>query len=586
MLNPHVNRQTVGRLYIATTVFGCFVATLIVASLTVRAVTARPPTVTEVLWETPAPVPVQGPQVTVPSVGTVPAMTSVEGIVLDGTTNMPIAGVTLRTTTVSGSRISAASDSQGRFALSGLEAGAYRLVTNKEGYVPAQPEGRRQPTPSNRLGVLVSVAAGEPVKGIVIRLDPESIVTGRVVDSKAEPLEGVSVSLVRKAYGDDGRLRDYYFEDAETNDRGEYRIFSVAAGEYYVKVDGEWTSETSVYYPGDPDFDRALPVVVRKGAEVRLNDVVLQQPESEAQRVRVTVRLINETGAAPGEVWSAHWGLKGKSGVGMTSSANAFGGPGMWNIRGGLLPGQNDISLAWNTPAGWAFGQKTIQVGKEDLTVDLPIRKGVKLTTRAVLEAADGSPRPLGGLGLSFMGHPRSVNFNPASTPRTVTGDDGILLMTDVPEIPFDVTFSRLPPDAYLIRAREGAHDLLREPAEVRGDSTIEVVVGSGGGTIEGSVTNAAGKRIAGAEVILVPESALRDSLYLYKTAQTDQQGRYLLRGIAPGTYKVFGLSEFNGFAPYLNAEFMKRIEDKGIEVKVARAQKLTAAVRLADEEQ
>jgi hypothetical protein len=37
---------------------------------------------------------------------------------------------------------------------------------------------------------------------------------------------------------------------------------------------------------------------------------------------------------------------------------------------------------------------------------------------------------------------------------------------------------------------------------------------------------------------------------------------------------------------PYLNNDFMKGIEDKGREIKIARGQKVTAEIRIADEEQ
>jgi bla regulator protein BlaR1 len=593
MLNPHLNRKRVGRLVGAATITVCLLLTLPLTVLRLNAIAATAAAVVQsVIPLSPATLaqattpasPVQADVAAAPS-----SPSSLEGIVLDRTTDRPIAGVTVALPDVPGTRVSVRSDSDGRFVIPGIEAGTYRITTNKEGYTDAQPEVRKNPTRNNRGGVWYTVNSGQQLKDIVIRLNPGSVVTGRVVDANGDPVEEASVSLVRKAFNNKGELYNASFGDRDSNDRGEYRIFDVEPGEYFVRLDsGPLANEPGIYYPGTQDFSRARSITVLPGKETRLDTLVMQSGTPAAKRVPIHVRVINETGEAPGGVWFTHWGLKGTYGLSITSSAKRFGGPDKWELDGGLPPGPHDISLGWTTPMGRAFGQKTIQVGTEEMTVDLPIRMGVRVNLRAVVESPNGATQPLAGLRVSFTGNPPSINFNPSSTPRTVTGEDGLLSLPNVPEIPYAVSFyglSGLPPDLYLIRARQGNRDLLRELAEVAGETLIEVTVGSGGGTIEGVATDAAGKKISGAQVAVVPESSLRDMPHLYKTVSTDQQGRFALRGIAPGTYKIFALSEDYGDLPYLNDDFMKGIEDKGREIKISRGQKLAAEVRIADEE-
>jgi bla regulator protein BlaR1 len=588
MLNPHLNRKSVGRLVVAATVTVCLLLTLPLTVLRLNAIAA---TAAAVMQSVIPLSPATSTQATTPA-SPVPAdvaaaPSTLEGIVIDRTTERPIAGVTVALPDVPGRRVSVRSDNDGKFVISGIDAGTYRITTNKEGYTAAQPDGRRNPTPDHLGGLRYTVNAGQQLKEVVIRLNPEGIVSGRIVDTNADPVEMANVSLVRKVYNNEGKLYDTTYSDAYTNDRGEFRVSGVDPGEYYLRVDNEMFADGPlIYYPGTEDFSRARSVTVTLGRELRVNDIVMPAGQPDAKRVPIHVRVINETGEASGGVWSVYWALKGSFGQSRLSGSEMFGGPDKWELSEGLPPGPHDISVAWLTPTGWALGRKTIQVGTEEMTVDLPIRMGVRLNVRALLENPDGSTQPLGGLRLSFRGHPFNVQFNPSSTPRPITGDDGLLTLPNVPEIPYDVSFRGLPVDAYIIRARQGVRDLLRETAEVSGDTLIEIVAGAGGGTIEGVAMNSAGKRVSVAQVAVVPESSLRGNPHLYKTINTDQEGRFAMRGIAPGTYKIFALAEYNGDMPYLNSEFMKEIEDKGREIKIGRGQKLTAEVRIADEEQ
>ena len=53
-----------------------------------------------------------------------------------------------------------------------------------------------------------------------------------------------------------------------------------------------------------------------------------------------------------------------------------------------------------------------------------------------------------------------------------------------------------------------------------------------------------------------------------YKTATSDPMGRFSLRGIAPGEYRVYAWAVSPGTA-YRNADFMKKYEGRGVAVNV-----------------
>ena len=91
----------------------------------------------------------------------------------------------------------------------------------------------------------------------------------------------------------------------------------------------------------------------------------------------------------------------------------------------------------------------------------------------------------------------------------------------------------------------------------------IQVLVGSGAGTVSGLVQDGPAKVVAGATVALVPEAARRENLALYLSAATDASGRFVMRGVPPGDYKLFAWESVRPFA-YQNATFIARAENRG----------------------
>jgi len=67
---------------------------------------------------------------------------------------------------------------------------------------------------------------------------------------------------------------------------------------------------------------------------------------------------------------------------------------------------------------------------------------------------------------------------------------------------------------------------------------TVNIVLSTNVGQIDGTVDDARLLPFAGAQVVLIPEQ-FRDRA-VHKTAASDQEGRFTLRGIAPGNYKLY----------------------------------------------
>jgi hypothetical protein len=86
----------------------------------------------------------------------------------------------------------------------------------------------------------------------------------------------------------------------------------------------------------------------------------------------------------------------------------------------------------------------------------------------------------------------------------------------------------------------------------------------TGAATVEGSVQDAAGKPAIGATVVLVPTETRRQNRVLFRTATSDANGRFSLRSVGPGVYKLFAWQESIPGGAYYNSLFLSPYENRG----------------------
>src|SRR5262249_3834295 len=136
------------------------------------------------------------------------------------------------------------------------------------------------------------------------------IISGQLRDAQGKPAAGVQVVILQPSY-QDGRRRltpvrlTTGFNPAgagvTTNDRGEYRLFWVPPGEYFVRTDtssaaalrrsASSTVAQITFYPGTVDSSRAVPVVVGSGQEVSAIDFAVEYAQAFSISGKVTVSV-------------------------------------------------------------------------------------------------------------------------------------------------------------------------------------------------------------------------------------------------------------------------------------------------------
>jgi Carboxypeptidase regulatory-like domain len=162
-------------------------------------------------------------------------------------------------------------DASGRYEFKELPAGRYNLTASKGVYVSLQYGQLRPFEPGKPLEIL----DGQALERIDFALPRGSVITGRVVDEFGEPVSEVQVSAMRYQYTPAGRQLAMAGRQATTNDIGEYRLFALAPGDYYVSATlrgantFERTDDRSgyapTYYPSTADTASAQRLTVGVG---------------------------------------------------------------------------------------------------------------------------------------------------------------------------------------------------------------------------------------------------------------------------------------------------------------------------------
>lgn len=120
-------------------------------------------------------------------------------------------------------------DTNGHFVVDGLEPGRYSIRAERSGYM-SQIYGQRG---NSSAGKDLVLGRGQGLTVINFQLVPTGVISGRVLGEQDEPLVGFFVEALTPSYIQ-GHRRFVIAKHASTNDLGEYRIYGLAPGRYYV----------------------------------------------------------------------------------------------------------------------------------------------------------------------------------------------------------------------------------------------------------------------------------------------------------------------------------------------------------------
>jgi hypothetical protein len=153
-------------------------------------------------------------------------------------------------------------DADGRFEFNNLPAGRYTLTAAKTGYLRAQ-YGQRALGPLDS-GTPIELRESQSIDSADLQLVRGAVITGVLLDEFSEPVPDASVQALRHQFVNGQRQLVRAGRVAQTNDIGEFRLFGLLPGNYYLFA----TRPTTAAAPGGPGRGGVLPLMVPVGSPV------------------------------------------------------------------------------------------------------------------------------------------------------------------------------------------------------------------------------------------------------------------------------------------------------------------------------
>ncbi len=500
---------------------------------------------------------------------------TIEGSVQNAATGEAIKKVTVNLRQLNSRSMSAfvaATDASGHYKFENVDPGRYNLSADKTGFVQQQ-YGAKGPS---RPGTMLTLTAGQNLKDAVFKLTPQGVVTGRVVDEDGDPVRGVILQSQTYRYSN-GKKQLMPSGMATTNDLGEYRIFGLAPGRYYVTafhqsqqqqavvVDPKKNYEEGygpVYYPNAASADAAAPVEITPGAQLRGIDLTLTKTRTVRLRGVVTTSATNKP-------VRANITLMGRESNGMSmnrSSGRGVDEKGNFEIRG-VVPGSYFLVAQTYEDNKQSIAKVPIEVGTSNIDgLQIVVNPPANVTGRVAIEnnaETNGAtfnvslqsrvPGPFGGGG------------------GAQTEKDGTFKIRNVTPDAYLLNVSGFRDNFYLKSVRLGDADVTEAGLDfTQGvpSGEITAILSPDGGQVDGTVQNDKSEPAAGVMVVLIPSAEKRGNQRLYKITTTDSTGKFSLKGITPGEYELFAWEQVE-MGAYQDPEFLKPFDSKGESVSI-----------------
>jgi protocatechuate 3,4-dioxygenase beta subunit len=454
--------------------------------------------------------------------------------------------------------VQSTSDAQGHYRLSGLPPGKYVLdARSAKGATP------------QRISKNITLA-GHDLDGIDFRIVVPGTIAGRVIDENKEPVPGMRVHLISREYFL-GVLGYFFRDSATTDDRGQYTLAGVPAGQPYLllaeKRERALPADSEVplnpklrrrvpmrtWHPNSPSREGAAAVVVRPGERREGVDIDIRKSPS---------YCIEGTLEGPHGPAALHFEIdplqpsSGASGgwvnIVFARAGADTGDDGKFRVCD-LYPGTYQLTaretaaLDPKQPANCAsvllaIGDQDIRDLKVALAPGLPLEGEVVWGGPAPEEPADAKV----GVLLRSM-----------SRYAPLPGEG----MSAEPDIPGKFALQGLQMEDYAVLARLKApglyvkdvtyagisvrHEPLRLGSAMRG-AALRVIVARDGATLSARVADKDHNPLPDMWVTAMPadiksEAMLAESLV---SGRTDQAGQYTSDTLAPGKYYVAASAE------------------------------------------
>jgi len=413
-------------------------------------------------------------------------------------------------------------------------------------------------------GAMISLAAGQEMKDLTIKLTQAGSISGKVTNKDGDPVR-LQVQAMRMGY-QSGAKRLQFYSQVQSDTEGNFAIANLPPGRYYLQavnvtammfagLTGDRQAkpspdaEVSTYYPATTDSSRASTIEVTPGAELRGMDLQIQRERMYA--VRGSLAMPPDSGPVADQILTLS--AKGGQSLGFQSRPRADGtfefrvAPGDYTLLSGQVMNGNAGA------APMLFARQELSVGAADLEgVTLTMGPGVDVTASITVEGARPEKLPFVAL-TAFDGGPAPGGADPGA-------DGSVHFARKLVPGKYVLDFPRGTPGLYLKSARFANQDMIHGPADIAGGGNIDVVLSSKVAAISGTAK--------GAGVIVSAWPRIPRIGGGIRSASSDQSGHFEIPDLGPGDYFVAAWEDID---PGLlqDAAFLARFQGEASAVTV-----------------
>lgn len=478
-------------------------------------------------------------------------------------------------------------DDNGVFELTDLPPGRYTLSVSKTGFVGLT-YGQRRPL---QAGTPLQLADGQQLEGIEFRLPRGSVIAGHVFDELGDPMPGVSIRALRYQYAQ-GERQLVPAGGATTDDQGAFRMWGLNPGEYYLNAVAQnfnfgrgargapagrggvgangrgaaWPgggpargfgsppggnldlggneellkAYAPTYYPGVGSVNEARPVAVGVGQE--LLDVTFSLLLVRTAQVTGTVT------AADGSItYSGQVTLTPETGVGPGGRGQPgvnFGSRIDWEGRfsiGNVPPGRYILRARGTDTDPPLFAAQPITVASGDET-DIPVVlfPGASISGTVSFEGND--PPDVSRIRVTAPSAESGATLGP--NPNARVDKDGNFTLEGVSVGTHWVRAGGQLNGWSLKSVLVSGRDVVDTPLQLKSNDALQrvnLVFTNKHQEINGTLTNAQGQPVTDFTVLAfsVDPDLWRPLSRQIATARPDQNGRFQVRNLPPGSYYI-----------------------------------------------
>lgn len=461
------------------------------------------------------------------------------------------------------------SDQSGKFHFDNVTPDRYTATAQAAGYSEIM----------RSTGKPIVVAAQQEVEDVEVRIPPLTAISGKVLDENGQPMAEVNVMAMRYIYTGNGK-RLQQTGSAQTDDRGEYRIFDIQPERYFLAAmsyqrlaeardrtmfaQGENVHSTvpeegyaPVFYPGVADISQALLQEVKPGVEWTGADFKLRQLPTYHIRGTVT----GATGARGGRTMvRAQWCGQDESELPFSMGANQQSDA-RFDIAG-IVPGTYCLTVTQQPGGGGAAAKKVVTVKAGDIDdIEFTVPTSFTVSGTVTIDGTPPSPMPQINIGL--------YNTEARGTRQGLMKSDGTFQIEGL--YPGAYTFF-LPqyPMLYAKSILYGSQDVTNGVIpSLQPGVALNITLGTDPGGFRGAVQPGSVETGAPVLVVAIPEDAYAARLDMQSQVPTSAGGNFGFPAVPPGIYKVFAI-ETSDFSDAQNRDLLKLLEGSATSVTVS----------------